>query len=101
MTKTNEEQPKPLTAQQKRSILTRAKTQTAPQIAVALNLPVSRVRRHLLRSGVRAKNAAYAPLDGVDVAKAIEKHGSVAKVADHYGVTRQAVHRRLALAAQP
>lgn len=97
MTAKTKKQPEPLSANDRRAIILRAKGgQTAPQIADALGLPVSRVRRHLHRVGVPVKPAWFSPLADVDLVAEVRKLGSVQLVADKYGVTRQAVHRRLA-----
>jgi len=88
--------PPPLTKTQRRRIKQLAARNTAPVIAERLGLPVSRVRRFCVKAGIAPKRATHAPLGDIKSIEAeIIKFGSVQAVADHYSVTRQAVHWRL------
>jgi DNA invertase Pin-like site-specific DNA recombinase len=87
--------PPPLTPAQRDRVKRLAKTNSKPQIARKMKLPLSRVRRFCIANDIETKSALHAPLEGINLAALVLKLGTVQAVADKFGVSRQAVYLRL------
>tara|TARA_R110002126_G_scaffold291760_1_gene457065 strand:- start:43578 stop:43856 length:279 start_codon:yes stop_codon:yes gene_type:complete len=87
--------PSPLTTEQKARLKRLAKSNSKPEIARKMKLPLSRVRRFCIANDITTKSALHAPLEGVNLEALVLKLGTVQAVADKFGVSRQAIYLRI------
>lgn len=73
------------------------KTQTVPEIAKRMEISQQRIYRFCQREGIEITRATGRLPKDMDVLyEKLEELGTVEAVANHYGVTRQAVYYRCA-----
>lgn len=87
-------QPAPLTGNQRRRIRMMAPHRPIREIAEAIGESAQRVRRFIYREGIEFV-AERGILNDVDIVNEVAREGSMTAVAEIYGVSKQAVFKKL------
>lgn len=84
-----------MTPQEKARVRRLAPKFTIPEIAAKMGVAQQRIYRFCRLEGVPIKPVRKLPTDTDEIRKALVRLESVEAVANHYGVTRQAIYYRL------
>ena len=84
-----------LTAEEKARIKRLAPKYTVPEIAGRMGITQQRIYRYCRLNNVAIKTVSPLPTDTDEIRRLLVELGTVEAVANHYGVTRQAIYYRL------